>query len=59
MDKIKNGDLVVIIDCGCDDFFLEVNKVVYEKLLKKKINYDFIICLGGYIGRYWNNVIDY
>ena len=26
LDKIKNGDLAVIIDCGCDDFFLEVNK---------------------------------
>ncbi len=21
LDKIKNGDLAVIIDCGCDDFF--------------------------------------
>ena len=38
LDKIKNGDLAVIIDCGCDDFFLEVNKAVHEKLLKKKIN---------------------
>ena len=59
LDKIKNGDLAVIIDCGCDDFFLEVNKAVHEKLLKKKINHDFIIRPGGHTGRYWNNAIDY
>lgn len=47
LDKIKNGDLAVIIDCGCDDFFLEVNKAVHEKLLKKKINHDFIIVRVG------------
>ena len=58
LDKIKNGDLAVIIDCGCDDFFLEVNKAVHEKLLKKKINHDFIIRPGGHTGRYWNNAID-
>ena len=59
LDKIKNGDLAVIIDCGCDDFFLEVNKAVHGKLLKKKINHDFIIRPGGHTGRYWNNAIDY
>ena len=59
LDKIKNGDLAVIIDCKKDDFFLEVNKAVHEKLLKKKINHDFIIRPGEHTGRYWNNAIDY
>lgn len=36
-----------------------MNKAVHEKLLKKKINHDFIIRPGGHTGRYWNNAIDY
>mgnify|MGYP000059066895 CR=1 FL=1 len=59
LDKIKDGDLAIIIDCGCDDFFLDVNKAVHEKLLEKKISHDFTVRPGGHTGTYWHNAIDY
>ena len=36
VDKIKDGDLALIIDCGEQDFFLEVNKALHKVLLEKK-----------------------
>lgn len=59
LDKIENGDLALIIDCGEDDFFLEVNKDLHKRLLDKKIDHDFITRPGGHSGPYWNNSIDY
>lgn len=59
LDKLENGDLALIIDCGEDDFFLEVNKDLHNRLLAKKIDHDFITRPGGHTGTYWNNSIDY
>lgn len=59
LDKLENGDLALIIDCGEADFFLEVNKDLHKRLLDKKIEHDFITRPGGHNGTYWNNSIDY
>ena len=59
IDKIENGDLAIIIDCGEADFFLNVNKDLHNRLLARKINHDFITRPGGHNGKYWNNSIDY
>ena len=59
LDKLANGDLALIIDCGEADFFLEVNKDLHKRLLDKKIDHDFITRPGGHSGTYWNNSIDY
>lgn len=59
LDKISNGDLAIIFDCGEDDFFLNVNKDLHNRLLARKINHDFITRPGGHTGEYWNNSIDY
>ena len=59
IDKIENGDLAIIIDCGEADFFLNVNKDLHNRLLARKINQYFITSPGGQKGKYWNNSIDY
>lgn len=59
VDKLANGDLALIIDCGESDFFLEVNKELHKRLLAYKIDHDFITRPGGHTGTYWNNSIDY
>lgn len=59
LNKIIDGDLAIIIDCGCEDFFLDANRTVHNILLKNKISHDFIIRPGGHNGQYWNNAIDY
>ena len=59
LDRLKDGSLAIIIDCGADDFFLQVNKAAHEALLKRGIGHDFIIRPGAHNPRYWNNAIDY
>ncbi|WP_321332354.1 alpha/beta hydrolase family protein [uncultured Bacteroides sp.] len=59
IDKIQNGDLAIIIDCGESDFFLNVNKDLHERLLARGINHDFITRPGAHNSAYWNNSIDY
>ena len=59
IDKIQNGDLAIIFDCGEADFFIQVNKDLHNRLLEKKIDHDFITRPGGHTGEYWNNSIDY
>lgn len=59
LDKIKNGDLAIIIDCGTDDFFYEVNNNLHNELLKRGIYHDYIVRPGRHNNIYWNNSIDY
>ena len=59
IDKIENGDLAIIVDCGEGDFFLNVNKDLHNRLLEKKIDHDFITRPGAHNGTYWSNSIDY
>lgn len=59
IDKLHNGDLAIIIDCGVDDFFLDVNLNMNERLLARKIDHDFIVRPGDHSGKYWSNSIDY
>lgn len=59
LDKIKNGDLAIVFDCGTDDFFFEVNNNLHAELLKRGIFHDYIVRPGKHNGTYWNNSIDY
>lgn len=59
IDRLKNGDLAIIIDCGYGDFFYEVNRDLHEKLLKYKIDHDFLVRPGVHNADYWRNAIDY
>lgn len=59
VDKLANGDLTIIVDCGEADFFLDVNKDLHNRLLERKIDHDFITRPGGHNGGYWSNSMDY
>ena len=59
VSTLKKGQIAMIIDCGEDDFFLEVNKNYHEALLKQGIEHDFITRPGSHNSVYWNNSIDY
>lgn len=59
IDRIQDGDLALIIDCGYDDFFFHVNNDFHQKLLANKIGHDFLVRPGGHTRDYWNNSIEY
>ncbi|MDR1681571.1 MAG: esterase family protein [Prevotellaceae bacterium] len=59
VSKIKDGDLAIIIDCGLDDFFLDVNIALHLLLKSNHISHDFILRPGEHNTAYWRNAIDY
>jgi S-formylglutathione hydrolase FrmB len=59
VEKLKNNDLKIIIDCGLGDFFLDVNRQLHKKLMDLKIDHDYIERPGVHNGTYWRNSIDY
>ena len=58
LDSIKDS-ISFMIDCGTDDFFLEVNRQLHAKMLAKKIKHDYIERPGGHEMGYWKNAIKY
>lgn len=58
-EKLQSGNLSLIIDCGYNDFFFEVNNNLHLKLLKQNIAHDYIVRPGGHTYLYWNNAIDF
>lgn len=53
------GSLKIMIDCGTDDFFYEVNQRLHEELLYRNIPHDYIIRPGAHNWDYWSNAIKY
>lgn len=56
---LEPGSLNLIIDCGTEDFFYQVNCNLHEKLMKEGIPHDFYLRPGGHDWNYWLNSIRY
>jgi len=54
---LKNDHLKIIIDCGVDDFFYDVNVALHEKLLARNVAHDFISRPGRHNWQYWSKAI--
>lgn len=59
LDKIEPNTLSIIIDCGKDDFFFQVNEELHKAMLYRNIAHDYIIRPGAHTHPYWNNAVDY
>ena len=59
INRIKPGDVDMIICCGYDDFFFQVNCKFHEKLLAHGIQHEFLVNAGAHTPAYWAHVIDY
>jgi S-formylglutathione hydrolase FrmB len=53
------NSLKIIIDCGTEDFFYEVNEKLHEKLMYQNIPHDFISRPGQHDWNYWRNAIKF
>lgn len=54
-----HSELAMIIDCGTDDFFIDVNRDLHKKMLELKIPHDYTERPGAHNSEYWNNSILY
>lgn len=59
LDLVKDNNLKLIIDCGVDDFFMEVNRKLHQKMLALKINHDYIERPGEHNLAYWENSLKF
>ena len=58
-DSTNTKHLKLLIDCGVDDFFLEANRSVHQKLLNQHIPHEYVERPGGHTWKYWANAVDY
>jgi S-formylglutathione hydrolase FrmB len=53
------GELKLAIDCGVDDYFIDVNRKTHQQLLKLKIPHDYTERAGQHDWNFWANAFDY
>lgn len=59
LDKLQKGDLAIIVDCGIEDFFLEVNNNLHRELWARNLDHDYTIRPGRHDFAYWANAVEY
>jgi S-formylglutathione hydrolase FrmB len=59
LNLLTPNSLALIIDCGTDDFFFEVNENLHRQLLYRNIPHDYITRPGGHSWPYWTNAVKY
>ena len=59
LELVKDNKLKMIIDCGVDDFFMDVNRELHNKMLTLKINHDYIERPGKHNIEYWENSLKF
>ncbi|MEA4986231.1 hypothetical protein SDC9_34883 [bioreactor metagenome] len=59
VESLNNKDLNIIIDCGVADFLYEMNAALHQKLIKLRIDHDYIERPGKHNWEYWANAIHY
>lgn len=59
IDQIKPNSLAILLDCGTDDFFYQVNLDFHKKMSDSKIPHDFISRPGIHNWEYWNRAIPF
>jgi S-formylglutathione hydrolase FrmB len=59
LELAQSNSLKLIIDCGVDDFFIDVNRQLHQKMLALKINHDYIERPGKHNIDYWENSLKF
>ena len=59
LDRITSNPPAIIMDCGTEDFFFEVNEMLHQKLLSLHIPHDYLIHPGEHNSAYAHNAIEY
>ncbi|MEA5427806.1 MULTISPECIES: alpha/beta hydrolase [Arcicella] len=58
-ETIKKNGMPVIIDCGVDDFLIEVNRELHRRLLYNNTPHDYTERPGAHTWEYWQNSLPY
>ncbi len=59
VERWPTQPLPLIIDCGVDDFFINVNRAMHRRLLEAKIPHEYTERPGAHNADYWGQAIDF
>ena len=59
VDTLHNGTLRLLVECGTDDFFINVNRNLHQKLLQRGIAHEYTERPGDHTWAYWRANIEY
>ncbi|WP_421797995.1 alpha/beta hydrolase [Haliscomenobacter sp.] len=59
VEAIKKNGLAIVIDCGVDDFLIDVNRELHQRLLYNQVPHDYIERPGEHTWEYWQNSLPY
>lgn len=57
--QINRDGRPILIDCGVDDIFIDINRSLHQRLLEAGIAHDYCERPGGHSWRYWVRVLPY
>ena len=59
MERYPKDSIAIIMDCGSEDFVIEMNRAAHTKMQLLKIPHDYTERPGGHNWNYWRNAIQY
>ncbi|MDO6436734.1 alpha/beta hydrolase family protein [Cyclobacterium sp. 1_MG-2023] len=59
IEKMKQNDVQMIIDCGTEDFLLKPNRQMHQFLLDAGVPHDYIERPGAHNWEYWTEAIPF
>ncbi|RYE01841.1 MAG: esterase family protein [Sphingobacteriales bacterium] len=59
LDKAPKDTLALILDCGSEDFIVEMSRAAHKRLQELKIPHDYTERPGGHDWKYWNTAVPY
>lgn len=59
MEQYPKDSLAIILDCGTEDFIIEMSRMVHQKMLALKIPHDYTERPGKHDWAYWSNAVQY
>ena len=59
MEQYPKDSISIIMDCGTEDFVIEMNRAVHKKMQSLRISHDYTERPGKHDWNYWRNAIQY
>ncbi|HYK57146.1 MAG TPA: alpha/beta hydrolase-fold protein, partial [Flavisolibacter sp.] len=59
MENYPKDSVAIIMDCGTEDFIVEMSRMAHKKMLDLKIPHDYIERPGKHDWKYWATAIQY
>lgn len=58
-NEFKASGLKLIFDCGVDDFLIDTNRDLHQRLVASQVPHDYIERPGAHTWEYWENALPY